>query len=138
VYTLEGFRIGNRVCSVDSLCKRDFQVKRIDFRSRKPFFNVTNFISLHLPTFIEQESENQDMCLAIPAKVVNRKEDKAEVDFGEGVLREVNVTLVEAKVGDYVLVHAGYAIQVLDEKEALETLQLWNEILGAEAVTGQR
>jgi hydrogenase expression/formation protein HypC len=43
----------------------------------------------------------------------------------------VNVTLVEAKVGEYVLVHAGYAIQVLDEKEALETLQLWNEILQA-------
>ena len=58
--------------------------------------------------------------------------NKAQVDFGEGVLREVNVTLVEAKVGDYVLVHAGYAIQTVDEKEALETLALWNEILAAE------
>jgi hydrogenase expression/formation protein HypC len=57
--------------------------------------------------------------------------DKARVDFGEGVLREVNVTLVEAKVGNYVLVHAGYAIQLMDEKEALETLSLWNEILAA-------
>jgi hydrogenase expression/formation protein HypC len=55
------------------------------------------------------------------------------VDFGEGVLREVNVLLVDAKVGSYVLVHAGYAIQVLDEKEALETLRLWNELLEAEA-----
>lgn len=73
------------------------------------------------------------MCLAVPAKVVSVKEDKARVDFGEGVLREVNVTLVNAKVGSYVLVHAGYAIQVLDEKEALETLRLWNEILEAEA-----
>jgi len=72
------------------------------------------------------------MCLAIPAKVVNVKEDKAKVDFGEGVLREVNVTLVNAKVGDYVLVHAGYAIEVLDEKEAQETLELWNEILEVE------
>ena len=78
------------------------------------------------------------MCLAIPAKVVNVKEDKAKVDFGEGVLREVNVTLVDAKVGDYVLVHAGYAIQVLDEKEALETIRLWNEVLEAEAETGQK
>jgi hydrogenase expression/formation protein HypC len=59
------------------------------------------------------------------------KGDKARVDFGEGVLREVNVTLVEAKIGDYVLVHAGYAIQMMDEKEALETLSLWNEILAA-------
>jgi len=73
------------------------------------------------------------MCLAIPAKVVSRREDKAQVDFGEGVLREVNVTLVDAKEGDYVLVHAGYAIQVLDKKEAQETLNLWNEILEAEA-----
>jgi len=78
------------------------------------------------------------MCLAIPAKVVSVKEDKARVDFGEGVLREVNVTLVTAKVGDYVLVHAGYAIQVLDEKEALETLELWNDILEAETETHQK
>jgi len=72
------------------------------------------------------------MCLAIPARVVNIRNDKAEVDFGEGVLREVNVALVKVRVGDYVLVHAGYAIQVLDEKEAQETLDLWNQILEAE------
>jgi hydrogenase expression/formation protein HypC len=71
------------------------------------------------------------MCLAIPARVERVNGDKAQVDFGEGVLREVNVTLVEAKVGDYVLVHAGYAIQTVDEKEALETISLWNEILAA-------
>jgi len=78
------------------------------------------------------------MCLAIPAKVVSVRQDKARVDLGEGVLREVNVTLVKAKVGDYVLVHAGYAIQVLDEKEAQETIRLWNEILEAEAETQQK
>jgi len=71
------------------------------------------------------------MCLAIPARVMRIDGSKAQVDFGEGVLREVNVTLVEAKVGDYVLVHAGYAIQTVDEKEALETIGLWNEILAA-------
>jgi hydrogenase expression/formation protein HypC len=72
------------------------------------------------------------MCLAIPAKVISLKEDRAKVDFGEGVLREVNVTLVDVKVGDYVLVHAGYVIQVLSEEEAEETIRLWNEILEAE------
>jgi len=51
------------------------------------------------------------------------------VDFGQGVLREVNVSLVEAKVGDYVLVHAGYAIQIIEEEDAKETLALWNSIL---------
>ena len=62
---------------------------------------------------------------------MNMNGSKANVDFGQGVLREVNVSLVEAKVGDYVLVHAGYAIQVIEEKEALETLSLWNSILEA-------
>ena len=69
------------------------------------------------------------MCLAIPARVMSVKGEKAQVDFGEGVLRDVNATLVDAKVGEYVLVHAGYAIQKMDEKEAKETLALWNEIL---------
>ncbi len=61
------------------------------------------------------------------------KKDKAQVDFGEGILREVNVSLLDIKIGDYVLVHAGYAIQVVDEKEAQETIDLWNEILSADA-----
>ncbi len=72
------------------------------------------------------------MCLAIPAKVLETNGDVAQVDFGNGVLRKVNVMLVEAKAGDYVLVHAGYAIQVLDQKEAEETLRLWDEILRTE------
>jgi hydrogenase expression/formation protein HypC len=71
------------------------------------------------------------MCLAIPAKILNIEGTKAHVDFGQGILRDVNVALVEAKVGEYVLVHAGYAIQVLEEKEALETISLWNEISAA-------
>ena len=69
------------------------------------------------------------MCLAIPAKVIEVSGTTAKVDFGEGVLREVNVSLVDVKAGDYVLVHAGYAIQVLSEEEAVETLKLWSEIL---------
>ncbi len=73
------------------------------------------------------------MCLAIPARVLSIQNDVAKVDFGGGVLREANITLVDAKVGDYVLVHAGYAIQVLDEEEAKETLRLWSEILAMEA-----
>ncbi len=72
------------------------------------------------------------MCLAIPALIIQLNDGNAQVDFGEGVLREVNVTLVDAKVGDYVLVHAGYAIQTVDKEDALETLSLWKEILAAE------
>lgn len=69
------------------------------------------------------------MCLAIPAEVLEIKEDIAKVDFGEGVLRDVNVMLVDVKVGEYVLVHAGYAIQVINRKAAEETLRMWEEIL---------
>ena len=72
------------------------------------------------------------MCLAIPARVIRIIGATAQVDFGQGVLRDVNVTLVAAKVGDYVLVHAGYAIQLVEEKEALETIALWNEILSVD------
>ncbi len=69
------------------------------------------------------------MCLAIPAKVIDLKGDIAKFDFGSRVLRDVNVMLVNAVVGEYVLVHAGYAIQVINRKAAQETLQLWEELL---------
>ena len=69
------------------------------------------------------------MCLAIPAKVLEVQGDVAKVDFGQGIARDVNVMLVEVHVGEYVLVHAGYAIQVIDQEAAEETLRLWEEIL---------
>ena len=69
------------------------------------------------------------MCLAIPAKVLEVQGDVAQVDFGQGVAREVNVMLVDARVGEYVLVHAGYAIQVVDQEAAEESLRLWRELL---------
>jgi hydrogenase expression/formation protein HypC len=69
------------------------------------------------------------MCLAIPAKVLEVHGDVARVDFGQGVDREVNIMLVDAHVGEYVLVHAGYAIQVVDQEAAEESLRLWRELL---------
>lgn len=68
------------------------------------------------------------MCLAVPAKVVEIEGQKAKVDFG-GILRDVDVSMVEVETGQYVIVHAGFAIQVLEEEDALETLALFNEIL---------
>jgi len=70
------------------------------------------------------------MCLAIPGKVLEVKGKVAVVDYG-GVKRTVKVDLVEAKAGDYLIVHAGYAIEVMDEKEAKETLRLLEEVLDA-------
>ncbi|MFB0501570.1 MAG: HypC/HybG/HupF family hydrogenase formation chaperone [Candidatus Bathyarchaeia archaeon] len=75
------------------------------------------------------------MCLAIPAKVLEVNGDVAKVDFGQGIVREVNVMLVEVQVGEYVLVHAGYAIQMIDKEAAEETLRLWDEILKFEQST---
>jgi hydrogenase expression/formation protein HypC len=55
--------------------------------------------------------------------------EKAIADFG-GVRREINVKLLDrVNIGDYVLVHTGFAIEILDRAEALETLQTWKEIL---------
>ncbi len=72
------------------------------------------------------------MCLAVPARVIEKSGDVAKVDFGEGTTRTVNISLVDVSLGDYVIVHAGFAIQVMDVREANETLRLWEEILGLE------
>lgn len=67
------------------------------------------------------------MCLAVPGKVVKRDDDlKATVDM-MGIERPVSLRLVPtAQVGDYILVHAGFGIQIVDEQEAQETLELVN------------
>jgi len=68
------------------------------------------------------------MCLAIPVKVISIEGDEAETEIA-GVRRRVSIALTpEAKVGDYVLLHTGYAIGVVDEAEAKETLKLLEQI----------
>lgn len=75
------------------------------------------------------------MCLAIPAKVLEIHGEKAVVDFG-GVKREAWITLVDkVKIGDYLIIHTGYAIQILNKKEAEETLKLFNEFENFERQT---
>jgi len=75
------------------------------------------------------------MCLAVPAEIKSIDGQTATVDYG-GVTRTANVSLVEAKVGDYVIVHAGYAIQLLDKEEAEKTLELFREMLESEEDAG--
>lgn len=71
------------------------------------------------------------MCLAIPAKIIKIDGFTAEVDI-EGNIKEVNITLTpEAKVGDYLLLHAGYAIQLIDEKSADEIFKAWDDVYEA-------
>jgi hydrogenase expression/formation protein HypC len=75
------------------------------------------------------------MCLAVPGKIVSISGQNALIDFG-GVQREANVSLIEPKVGDYVVVHAGFAIQVVDEEEAKETIKLWEELMASQEQEG--
>jgi hydrogenase expression/formation protein HypC len=68
------------------------------------------------------------MCLAVPVKVVAIDGNEAEVEIG-GVKRRVSIVLTpEARVGDYVLLHTGYAINVINEAEAQETLKILEEM----------
>ena len=74
------------------------------------------------------------MCLAIPVRIVSIEGNEAEAEIG-GVKRRVSIVLTpEAKVGDYVLLHTGYAIGVVDEAEAEETLKLLEEIVSLSEV----
>lgn len=68
------------------------------------------------------------MCLAVPAEVIQIDGGFAQVDFG-GVRRRISLALVpETKCGDFVLVHAGMAIQIVDLQEAQRTLDLIREV----------
>ncbi len=68
------------------------------------------------------------MCLAIPGRIEEIKGNKAIIDYG-GIKREADISLVEVNKGDYVIVHAGFAIQVLNEEDAKETLKIFEEIM---------
>ncbi len=68
------------------------------------------------------------MCLAVPALVLSIDGLEAEVDFS-GVRRRISVVLTpDVQIGDYVIIHTGFAINVLDQEEAEETLKLWQEL----------
>jgi len=67
------------------------------------------------------------MCLAIPSKIVKIENEMATIDV-DGVQREASLLLLEdARVGDYVIVHAGFAINKIDEAAATETLNILRE-----------
>ena len=72
------------------------------------------------------------MCLAIPVLIRSIEDKEAEVEIG-GITRRISLWLTpEARVGDYALVHTGYAINILNQEEAEETLRLLREIAEAE------
>jgi hydrogenase expression/formation protein HypC len=78
------------------------------------------------------------MCLAVPGQILSIRGEDAytragEVRFG-GIMKEVNLALVpEARVGDYVVVHAGFAISILDESEAQQVFEYVRQMDAAES-----
>lgn len=65
------------------------------------------------------------MCLAIPGKIIRIKKDQqATADFN-GVEKDINISLIKAKVGDYVIVHAGFAIEKMGKEEATDVLKIF-------------
>jgi hydrogenase expression/formation protein HypC len=81
------------------------------------------------------------MCLGVPGKIVNIYEKNGlqmgKIDFGGGVMRETCLAYVpEAQVGDYTIIHVGFALNILSEEEAMETLALLTEIANLEEEIG--
>ncbi|MDA8136531.1 MAG: HypC/HybG/HupF family hydrogenase formation chaperone [Desulfobacteraceae bacterium] len=74
------------------------------------------------------------MCLAVPSKIIEMNNGVAKVDV-DGVVREASLMLLDdANIGDYVIVHAGFAISKVDEEAALQTLEDMRTILAADAL----
>jgi hydrogenase expression/formation protein HypC len=66
------------------------------------------------------------MCLAIPGKIISIEDDTAVVDY-DGIRKEANISLVDCSIGDYVLVHVGFVIQIVDEETARSAYSLLDE-----------
>lgn len=72
------------------------------------------------------------MCLGVPVKIVQIKGNEGVAEF-KGIKKKINLELLEnVKKGDYVILHAGFAIQKMEPEEALETLKLFEELSGFE------
>jgi len=77
---------------------------------------------------VKRGREGESMCWAVPARIIEIEGDVGKAEIS-GTVREVGLQLIaEAKVGDYVLIHAGFAIQKVDEEGARETLKLLEEM----------
>ncbi len=72
------------------------------------------------------------MCLAIPGKLIKKENEKGIVDLG-GVNKEIFLTFIpEVKEGDWVIIHTGFGLNIISEKDAHETLEILREVYGTE------
>ena len=69
------------------------------------------------------------MCLAIPAEIISIEDDFAQANF-DGIEKRIIIALVpQVKIGEFVIVHAGMAIQILDSEEAQKSLEMWRQMV---------
>lgn len=66
------------------------------------------------------------MCLAVPGKIIEIKEEIAIIDYGKDIKREANNSLVECKIGDYVIIQAGFIVEIVDKNRAEEMYKIMN------------
>ncbi len=77
------------------------------------------------------------MCLAVPAKIIELTDGKNALCDFNGITKEVNIALIdEPKVGDWVIVHVGFALNRIDESEALQTQKILNSFASKEGFEG--
>lgn len=71
------------------------------------------------------------MCLGVPARVIELRDGGrvAIVDFGEGIIKEVDASFTPVEIGDYVIIHAGAIISRINSEDAQESIKIWNEII---------
>ncbi|HOU03214.1 MAG TPA: HypC/HybG/HupF family hydrogenase formation chaperone [Bacteroidales bacterium] len=77
------------------------------------------------------------MCLSIPVKIISIKDSIAEVSAGGTIFKAGLQMIEDAKPGDYVLLHAGFAIQKISEEEAEETIRIFKEIHDSNNIDNQ-
>lgn len=68
------------------------------------------------------------MCVALPVKIVEIHGNLATVDIGDSQTSIVDVSIVDANLGDYLIVNTGYAIRIVDREEAQETIRIWEQL----------
>jgi hydrogenase expression/formation protein HypC len=77
------------------------------------------------------------MCLSIPVKIISISDDIAEVSAGGTIFKAGLQMIEDAKPGDYVLLHAGFAIQKISEEEAEDTIRIFKEIHDSQNIDHQ-
>jgi len=93
--------------------------------------NITVFMSVKHQNTISGYGREPSMCVAVPAEVLEIKDGNVGVvDYGD-LKQEVRLDLVDVKVGEFVLVHVGFAIQRLSREEGLETREIFKQVYAA-------